>query len=83
MARASGRYRLQIRTVLVLLATAIVAAGAWRLSAGRPEPVASTSPPSISAPTVENTRAAAGAPIAGMVWIPGGEFSMGAPNRRA
>ena len=29
-------------------------------------------------PTLENARAAPGNPPSGMVWIPGGEFSMGA-----
>ena len=33
-------------------------------------------------PTVENRKPALGAPPAGMVWIPGGEFSMGAAEPR-
>ena len=36
------------------------------------------SPADAFQPTIENTRSADGASPAGMVWIPGGEFSMGA-----
>jgi len=38
------------------------------------------SPASLFQPTVENTGKPAGAAPAGMVWIPGGEFSMGAAD---
>jgi formylglycine-generating enzyme len=67
-------------------ALAVVAGlGALAIVATRPAPVpapASAAPPVAPAflPTVENTaRPSASAP-AGMVWIPGGEFSMGAQH---
>jgi sulfatase modifying factor 1 len=39
-----------------------------------------TAPPPMFLPTVENKTPPAAAAPAGMVWIPGGEFSMGAQN---
>jgi formylglycine-generating enzyme required for sulfatase activity len=43
-------------------------------------PVSTMPATSAFAPTVVNTAAPAGAAPAGMVWIPGGEFSMGAAD---
>ena len=67
------------RTIRYLLAIATVAAGAWWFSAGHAaESPAPASAPAAFAPTFENARPAPAAPPPGMVWIPGGEFSMGA-----
>jgi len=52
-------------------------AGAWWFSSNRSEASEDGSPPSFQ-PTVENAKRAAGTSPPGMVWIPGGEFSMGA-----
>ena len=66
------------RILLALFATATVAGGAWWLSAHRAEPAAPVLATAVFHPTAENTRAARGPSVPGMVWIPGGEFSMGA-----
>src|SRR4051812_30382801 len=66
------------RTLLVLLALAAIGAGAWWVNAGRSPKGASTSTETSFQPTVANTRSAPGSPPEGMVWIPGGEFAMGA-----
>ena len=64
-----------------LAATSLAAAGvvAWTLTPQRRAAAASqASPPASSfAPTIPNAAAPAGPAPAGMVWIPGGEFSMG------
>ncbi len=73
------------RTILILFAVVVVSGGVWWLYAGRPQEHLSASKAEASGasfkPTVEN----AGPPPAdqppGMVWIPGGEFSMGAADQ--
>jgi formylglycine-generating enzyme required for sulfatase activity len=68
--------------MLILLALGVTAAVvAWWLYAGRSQAPAASSPVASAAsfqPTVENSKPPAGDPPPGMVWIPGGEFSMGA-----
>ena len=62
----------------MLLALAAIGAAAWWRYAGRsPEPV-DTAAEATFQPTVPNAAVARGEPPSGMVWIPGGEFSMGA-----
>ena len=43
-----------------------------------PQPTAVVVATAVFHPTAENSRAARGPSVPGMVWIPGGEFSMGA-----
>jgi len=64
--------------ILVLLALAAMGGVGWRLYVGRTQGRASTLRAATFQPTVENAGAAPGEPPPGMVWIPGGEFSMGA-----
>ena len=64
--------------ILVLLALAVMAGVGWWRYAARSEAPVSPSTAATFHPSVENTRAAPGDPPRGMVWIPGGEFSMGA-----
>ena len=67
-----------IPTLLVPLALAAIGGGAWWLHAGRAPEAASASTATSFQPTIANTRSAPATPPQGMVWIPGGEFSMGA-----
>ncbi|MGA8037429.1 MAG: formylglycine-generating enzyme family protein [Candidatus Acidiferrales bacterium] len=71
--------------VLAALALAVIASAVWKFRAGasaRAESSASSAPPASPAadfqPTVENKSPAPKAAPAGMAWIPGGQFSMGA-----
>src|SRR5882672_7146455 len=74
------------------IAAALVAASAagwWalRLQASPPPAAAPPTPPAhvaeaVFAPTLPNPGGAPGPAPAGMVWIPGGEFSMGAVDPR-
>ncbi len=73
----SGKRGRTTRALVVLLALATIG-GAWWLYAGRSPEAASTSTEASFRPTVANTRPTPGEPPSGMVWIPGGEFSMGA-----
>jgi formylglycine-generating enzyme required for sulfatase activity len=73
----------------VALALAALAAGAWFWRSGARPTATRADPPPVApaaadafAPTVANDAAAPGSPPAGMVWIPGGEFSMGALDPR-
>jgi formylglycine-generating enzyme required for sulfatase activity len=64
---------------------AVVGVLALTITAMRPTPApasASIAPPAAPAflPTVENTAPSSGPAPKGMVWIPGGEFSMGAQD---
>jgi formylglycine-generating enzyme required for sulfatase activity len=68
-----------------VIAIAIISAGAfsiWLNSRPRLEPATSDAAVApaqqVFAPTIENRGPSPGRPPAGMVWIPGGEFSMGA-----
>ena len=67
---------------LLLLALALVGIVGWRgYVGGRPAPVTvSPSVPEVQS-TVENAATAPGERPDGMVWIPGGEFSMGAAEQ--
>jgi formylglycine-generating enzyme len=71
-----------MRTFVPLLLVAAIGGTAWWLYAARKTepagPPAATAAAATFQPTVANTKTAPGEPPAGMVWIPGGEFSMGA-----
>jgi formylglycine-generating enzyme required for sulfatase activity len=58
----------------------ITAAASWTRFSQRHTPSSSVDGPPVFGPTVPNTAAAPGAAPQGMVWIPGGEFSMGAQD---
>jgi formylglycine-generating enzyme len=65
----------------VLLPVVALAAPACETRPAPPAPPASTTAPAPAfQPTVPNATAAPGPAPAGMVWIPGGEFSMGAQD---
>jgi formylglycine-generating enzyme required for sulfatase activity len=68
------------RTILALLALAAIGGMAWWLYAPRSQGPATVSTAPAFEPTVENAKPASGIPPPGMVWIPGGEFSMGAAD---
>src|SRR5580765_4718633 len=63
-----------------LLALMLVLMGGvgWWLYTSRPRAPVSTATVTTFQPTVENTRVTPGEQPPGMVWIPGGEFSVGA-----
>jgi formylglycine-generating enzyme len=73
-------------TWIVVLATGALAALGVNAMRSKPEPA--VTPVSVVAaaaaatflPTVENTKQPPGNPPDGMIWIPGGEFSMGAAD---
>src|SRR5215467_5601747 len=73
-------------TWIVFLATAALAALGVDAMRSTPAPVAPPPPsmvvaaPATFLPTVENTKRPSEVAPDGMVWIPGGEFSMGAAN---
>ena len=73
--RTGGRVT---RTFLVLFAMGAICGAGWWLYAGRSPAAADTFQKASFQPTVANARPAPGQPPPGMVWIPGGEFSMGA-----
>jgi formylglycine-generating enzyme required for sulfatase activity len=76
----SGRGRAVIGWSVVLVG---LAAMAWLArQAGRPPAPALSSPRSSFGPTTMGTPRPAGDPPVGMVWIPGGEFSMGCADPR-
>jgi formylglycine-generating enzyme required for sulfatase activity len=70
--RSGGAWKWSIAVVAVGLAA--LAFQATRRKAPEPD---QTAPPSAFLPTVENKAQPAGPAPEGMVWIPGGEFSMG------
>jgi formylglycine-generating enzyme required for sulfatase activity len=80
--RGRGHASRPLRLIL-LLAVAVTGVG-WWLYAGRSQAPASAPTEAADSTvasfgsTVENAKPTLGAPPAGMVWIPGGEFSMGA-----
>ena len=74
---AKGVRATRASRILVPLAVVVLGAGAW-LYTSRTQAPANTPAVAVFQPTVENTRSAPGQPPPGMVWIPGGEFSMGA-----
>ncbi len=69
-----------VAAILGLAAVVVLSAGRFRSTP--PEAATPSTPPAsvptTFLPTVENTGPAAGPAPEGMVWIPGGEFSMGA-----
>ena len=77
MSQPSGGDVRVTRPMLILLALTLMGGAGWWLYASRTQAPVST-PTAAFQPTVENTRLAPGEPPPGMVWIPGGEFSMGA-----
>jgi formylglycine-generating enzyme required for sulfatase activity len=64
--------------LLLLLVVAVTGGAGWWLYANRTPAVASTPALAAFQPTVENARPGSDQVPPGMVWIPGGEFSMGA-----
>jgi formylglycine-generating enzyme len=89
MVEAVGRESRRGRRGLWVAATALVAVGAsawgWRARPATPAAPVEPPPSPISAvfrPTMPNAETAPGPAPAGMVWIPGGEFSMGALDPR-
>jgi formylglycine-generating enzyme required for sulfatase activity len=67
------------RVAAVLTASAMAGGVVWTLASAQPlRPM--TASPGLFQPTVANTAAAPGPAPGGMVWIPGGEFSMGAAD---
>ncbi len=64
--------------IVVLLGAAVLGSVGWWLYADRFQQATGPPDPNAFQPTVENARLAPGAAPSGMVWIPGGEFSMGA-----
>ena len=66
----------------LLLAAALVGGGAWWWSvSSRPAPMSQLTLGTDVLATVANAGTATGPPPEGMVWIPGGEFSMGATEQ--
>jgi formylglycine-generating enzyme len=65
-------------TMLVLLALAAMGGVGWWLYAPRSQGSSPAFSTPTFQPTVENARRVPGTTPPGMVWIPGGEFSMGA-----
>jgi formylglycine-generating enzyme required for sulfatase activity len=76
------RRRLLKRVAVGVIVIGGAAALAMRTTRSKPLATASTSRPSASAfqPTIENRAVPRGPAPQGMVWIPGGEFSMGAAD---
>jgi sulfatase modifying factor 1 len=71
-----------LRPGLLLLAAVLLGGAAWWWSASsRPAAMAHAPSGADDVATVANTGAAPGPPPEGMVWIPGGEFSMGATEQ--
>jgi formylglycine-generating enzyme required for sulfatase activity len=84
-ATTSRPRRVSKRTLAILLFLLAVGFGAWTMWARRPAatPVADENAAAPAfAPTIENEGLPPGDPPAGMVWVPGGEFSMGAEDPR-
>jgi formylglycine-generating enzyme required for sulfatase activity len=82
MDAGSSRRRRGLWVPVALVSLAALAATGWR--AFRTMPAAATPGASRFEPTIENRQASPRGPIPdGMVWIPGGEFSMGAQDPRA
>jgi sulfatase modifying factor 1 len=67
-----------VKRGIVALTVAVIAALAWWISGSRATTRYNTTVDATFQPTVENPRSARGEAPPGMVWIPGGEFSMGA-----
>ncbi len=71
------------RLLPVLTASLLVSLTACRKTPETPAALpAAASAAALFAPTVENSRTPPGPAPAGMVWIPGGEFSMGSADPR-
>jgi formylglycine-generating enzyme len=74
------------RALAAAVCVTIIAAG-WAVKAEFHEPVhasiSNTSPQNTFSPTIQNQTPAPANPPAGMVWIPGGEFSMGSKDPSA
>lgn len=82
--------RRSVNLAYLIVAVLLAGIAGWALYSGRPQvnaPAAAStfdSTPAVVAltfqPTVSNTATPPGSPPHGMVWIPGGEFSMGAQD---
>jgi sulfatase modifying factor 1 len=66
------------RTILALLTLVGMGGAGWWFHAPRSQVATAASTAPTFRPTVENARPAVGTAPPGMVWVPGGEFSMGA-----
>ena len=66
---------------ILLGIAAIAGAGWWYFAGGIAEPMTATSSSAEAQPTVENAAPPPSTRPEGMVWIPGGEFSMGAAEQ--
>jgi len=70
------------RAGVLLLAAVVLIGGGWWWLAGTGPPTMSDTPAGAEmTATIENPRTAPGQAPEGMVWIPGGEFSMGATEQ--
>jgi formylglycine-generating enzyme len=79
--RSSPVRRWRIWTVVVLVAGVTAYVLSTMQARRTPTPAASATPPaSAFLQTIANAAMPSGAPPEGMVWIPGGEFSMGAQD---
>ena len=70
----------RLKPGLLLLVAALVGGAWWWSVSSRPAPMSQSSGADVLA-TIANAGTAPGQPPAGMVWIPGGEFSMGATEQ--
>ncbi|HEY6307899.1 MAG TPA: formylglycine-generating enzyme family protein [Candidatus Angelobacter sp.] len=82
--RRHRRHSRRIFSVATLLLLAGLIVGAIAFTHSRESSAAAPSPPAPASflPTVANRNPAPGSAPAGMVWIPGGEFSMGIQDPR-
>jgi sulfatase modifying factor 1 len=82
-AESSARAKQKVRRQILVTVFALIGIVAWALYPhlrGAPDQVIASSPPSAALfqPTITNRTAPPAKVPVGMVWIPGGEFSMGA-----
>ncbi len=80
--RKSVRHGRSIYALALLFVSAFICASAFHFRSGslRAGPKAAAAPDVAFGPTITNTQSPPGTAPKGMVWIPGGEFSMGAQD---